>query len=1042
VASEGTCPRCGAGGDGDAPAGSPFLGRAVGGKFVLREVIGVGGMGTVFRADQVSLGRTVAVKLLNARLARDEAMVRRFLAEARAASRVNHPNTISIIDFGQTPDRLLYLVMEFVRGRTLTEVIRQDFPLPQPRLLDILCQVLGGLHEAHSQEVVHQDVKPDNILVERLRTGNDLVKIADFGIARLREDEPHDPDAICGTPDYMAPEQIRGEAVDARTDVYAAGVVAYEMLTGERPFGGGPAEVLRAQICERPRPPRERRPDVAIGGDIEQIVLKALAKAPAERFGSAAEMRQALEQLFLASPSSGATCRACAAPLPPSALFCPSCGGRLGTPVPGVPRVDPRGATLPAVSSAPVAAPSAPTRDRRFPLRFVGREAQLQAIERMLAVRERAGAIVVLGPPGIGKSRLCAEGAARAEALGYRALTFGADPSGLAATWFPIRAAVTALLRLPPDVSRQALQSALAAAGIDQGNLPGLLDLFGLGATVTGLELAVRRRECAAAALRVLRGVRKWPLTLLVFEDVDRYDRPSLDLLQRLVEFPGDVPVHVILTAAPGGELDWIEGAEVLQLGGLTPEAVAELGAQALGSDHAAAAATLYAETQGVPLHLEQALRQELEGGAAGDRSLADVIAARIDSLPPDARWALQAAAVHGLEAPESALAKMLGGARDLAAALDQLSAAGMLERRAGGVRFTHPLLQELAYGCIPVDARRRYHARLHELLAKNGASPALVGYHGYSAGGGDRVLASLERAGLESQRAFDDAGAVTHYGRAWEMARWALLGGEDDAEPVMARVGVLLGDAMRYAGDLAGAEGVLRETLECCRGDAAHAAAAWRALAHVAAAGSKEPQRSREYVRTALGHALRSGDRQLVAEIYLDLCTFLQRDGDVAAAIEELTEGVLLVTGGEGPGAADGPPILWRLLARLTELCLGRGATKDALRYAEHALAHAQRVGSPVGAARTHALLGDVLTAAGRAGEAATHRVEAIEFMRSLGDRRSTAELLFVLASCDLASGAPDQARVRLIEARDLAAALEWKDGVTRGRATLAAIN
>ena len=219
------------------------------------------------------------------------------MAEARAASRVNHPNTISIINFGQTPDRLLYLVMEFVRGRTLTELIRQDFPLPQPRLLDILCQALGGLHEAHSQEIVHQDVKPDNILVERLRTGGDIVKIADFGIARLRDDEEADGGVICGTPDYMAPEQIRGETVDARADVYAAGVVAFEMLTGERPFLGAPAEVLRAHLTEAPQAPRSRRPDVAISVDVEAIVLKALAKAPAERFSSAGEFRQALEEI-------------------------------------------------------------------------------------------------------------------------------------------------------------------------------------------------------------------------------------------------------------------------------------------------------------------------------------------------------------------------------------------------------------------------------------------------------------------------------------------------------------------------------------------------------------------------------------------------------------------------------------------------------------------------------------------------------------------------------------------------------------------------
>ena len=128
---------------------------------------------------------------------------------------------------------------------------------------------------------------------------------------------------------------------------------------------------------------------------------------------------------------------------------------------------------------------------------------------------------------------------------------------------FPVRAAVAALLNLPVDISRQSIGSALTRVGINHGNLvPGLVDLFGLGAPVTGLELAVRRRECAASALRVLRGESAWPLTLLVFEDVERYNRPSQDLLQRLVEFPGAAPVHVLLTSTPDGELESIEGAE------------------------------------------------------------------------------------------------------------------------------------------------------------------------------------------------------------------------------------------------------------------------------------------------------------------------------------------------------------------------------------------------------------------------------------------------------------------------------------------------
>jgi tetratricopeptide (TPR) repeat protein len=316
------------------------------------------------------------------------------------------------------------------------------------------------------------------------------------------------------------------------------------------------------------------------------------------------------------------------------------------------------------------------------------------------------------------------------------------------------------------------------------------------------------------------------------------------------------------------------------------------------------------------------------------------------------------------------------------------------------------------------------------------------VGHHGHAAGGGERVRASLERAGLDAQRAFDDAGAVVHYRRAWELARWEVLAGEAEAEEAMARVGVLLGEALRYSGDLTAAEGVLRETLAGCSNQPAQAASAWKALAQVAAAGGRDPERARDHIRTALSHALRGSDRGLVADIYLDLGSFLQRDGDLVAATTELLEGLLIVTGGEGAGSADGPPNTWRLVTRLVELHLARVLLKDAERYAGCAIFQAERVGSPVGQARTHALMGEVLAAAGRPQEATRYRVRAVEFMRNLGDRRSTAELLFALASGDLATGAAEQARARLLEVRELAQALEWNDGVKLSGQTLATIH
>jgi tetratricopeptide (TPR) repeat protein len=1022
-----------------------LVGTTIGGKFVVRELLGAGAMGAVFRADQEPLGRTVAVKVLNEELARDEDMVRRFHVEARAASRLNHPNTIAIIDFGQTPEGLLYLVMEFVRGRTLTEVIRQDFPLPPARLVDLACQILAGLHEAHSQGVIHQDVKPDNILVERLRTGGDLVKIADFGIARLRGEELEgEREVVSGTPEYMSPEQIRGLPVDARSDVYATGVVLYEALAGERPFDGGQLQVLRAHLEETPRQPRARRPDLVIDAGLERLVLRALSKLPEERFESAAAFRTALASSLGSSVESGTVCASCRTVVPRGSVFCPGCGIRVG-------RADvARAATLPAVAkpSAPTAAgpvtgPRPTTGPRpevaRFPLPFVGRDTEMAEAARILATRERARSWVLLGEPGSGKSRLCAEVAARAAAAGYRAHTITPDPAGLARSWYPIRNAVAALLALPADVGRPALQAAIAASGLDPPDAPGLAELFCLEAPVNGMELAVRRRECAASALRVLRGSSSWKPTLLIFEDVERYDRPSLDLLLRLVEFPGEAPVHVILTSTPGGEIEWVEGAGQLQLQGLRFEAVCEL-VRAAGSP-GLDATELAALTHSLPLHLEQRLRQATEGGAAGGDSLADIVDCRVEALPPAARHALQAAAVLGTECERRLVGRLLRADDSLEPALEVLSGRGFVTLRGNQIAFAHPLVQELVLSGIPVDARRQLHAQLHFLLRREGAPAAIVGAHGYHAGGGEQIVASLERAGQEAERLFDDAGAVVHYRRAWELARKAVLGGEENAEQELARVGVSLGNAMCYAGDLAGAEGVLREMLELCSDERALSARALRGLARVAAAGGQPFARCAEHMRVSLGQALRSGDRAVIAETYLEWSTLLQREGDLSTAASELGEGILVVTAGEGPRAEDAPPLMWRLALRMGELQLSLGQHAEACASAEAALAQATRVGSDLGAARAHSLLGDVYRAMGRTAEAAMERVRAVDWMRRLGDRRSTAELLYALAKEDLAAGARDQARAKLVEVRALSHSVEWRDGEERAAESLDAL-
>jgi len=292
------------------------------GKYVLGDRIGAGGMGAVYRAEQCALARTVAIKLLHDDLARDPRIARRFRAEALAAARLAHPNLVAVLDWGETADGRPFLVMEYVRGRTLSQLLRDHVELPLPVAIELVGQILAALGEAHAAGVVHADVKSDNVLVEESRDGALRVKLVDFGLARLgrRVDDPGDePDGatddgrgddgrdlepggdagteqlISGTPEYMAPEVIRGDAPTPAADLYAVGVILYEMLTGATPFGGGSAAEILIRHLEAPlTPPSRRCPERAIPPEIERVVQRALARAAADRFPDAAAFAAAL----------------------------------------------------------------------------------------------------------------------------------------------------------------------------------------------------------------------------------------------------------------------------------------------------------------------------------------------------------------------------------------------------------------------------------------------------------------------------------------------------------------------------------------------------------------------------------------------------------------------------------------------------------------------------------------------------------------------------------------------------------------------------
>ncbi len=287
----------------------PLIGRTIAGKHRIDELAGAGAVGVVYRGMHVDLDRPVAIKILHEQVRADPTAVARFKAEAKSAARLDHPNIARVLDAGEEPDGLLYLVMELADGPTLETERAVHGRIEAARAIDIAWQVAGALACAHAAGIVHRDIKPENLMLVRGLDVDgapaEIVKVCDFGVAKAETSAGHTASgALVGSPGYMSPEQARGEALEARSDLYSLGVVLFEITTGRLPFdGGGLFELLAKQIAEAPPKPSEIDP--AYPRALEALVLRLLAKKPADRPPSARELRAELDALRI-NPSRSA----------------------------------------------------------------------------------------------------------------------------------------------------------------------------------------------------------------------------------------------------------------------------------------------------------------------------------------------------------------------------------------------------------------------------------------------------------------------------------------------------------------------------------------------------------------------------------------------------------------------------------------------------------------------------------------------------------------------------------------------------------------
>jgi serine/threonine-protein kinase len=1018
----------------------PLLDRVIAGSFGLRRMIGAGGSGSVYQADQLALGRTVAVKILRPELTQDPRFARRFHDEALAASRLNHPNVVSVIDYGQTQDGLLYLVMEFLRGQTLARVLERE-PLTTARIVDLTAQILAGLEEAHDNGVVHADLKSENIVVEQRRVDWDLVKVVDFGIARLAgTPSAYDGETICGTPEYMAPEVIRGQEPTYASDLYAVGVVIYELMTGATPFAGGTTlEILRRHLGEPPAPPSERFPDAPRDRDLEALALRALAKDPDRRFASAAEFRAAVRAIGQrgSAPAGGrVTCEACGV-ASPTFKFCPECGHPAGAkpqgsrPPPIAPPVRPTVEDFP-VRTLEVATPSGLG---LFPLPLVGRGGELAAIVDFLI--GPPGALHLVGAVGSGRTRLVDEALVRAGDKVARAVRAGADPSGLARVDHPIREALGALLGVPLD-DGAAIGARARELGLGPRDVPGLSAALGHPGPLDAVEPVVRRREVHAAIVRAFQLAGAGRPIAIVFDDVERYDGHSLELVRRLVDLAHAGGLRVLVVSDPELDGRFARAPRRIELPELTADALDAL-ADVLGASGVVGlpSGAELARCGGLPSHLHQIVRYAIEGGEVSQApgSLADLVTARLDLLPQAARLICQASAVLGTHASIATLAAMVDDGDEVLEALAMVEARGLLVRDGrGGARFEEQLVRDVIHAATPADVRRALHASAAAALVGAG-DLTVLGHQLLAAGDRELAVDLFTRAG-DLVRERDEDAARRRYTSALGAARELLLqGDEPSARDAFVDVSIKLAGVLAARGEARLGRGILAEARAQVPGGAV--SPRFERVAAELYGADGDSARATEALRAAIASAIVQGDRELLCELYLDLATRWVRDGEVDAAIAELGEGVLLVTAGEGPAGAGGPDALWRLCFRRAQLQLTAGDPAEAAHGFEHALRHAARVGAEVGVTRVQCAAAHACDGLGQRERAAELRATALATLRRLGDRRGTAEVLLEIAAraVDPASAT---ARDAVREARTLAREIGWSEGVSRaGRTT-----
>jgi serine/threonine-protein kinase len=833
-------------------------------------MVGVGGMGRVYCAEQVALGRTVAVKVVHPHLANDELAAARFLNEARAASRLSHPNSVAIFDFGRTDDGQPYIVMEYLRGRDLGRVAQTEGPLPLRRVVDVLRQTLAALDEAHALGIVHRDLKPDNIVLEPMRSGLDFVKVVDFGLAKLVGGEAPvgrgaltRPGLVCGTPEYMSPEQGRGDELDGRSDLYSVGIVLFELLSGCQPFVADSApKTLLLHLTEPPPDPRDVAPDRAIPAAFAELAMRALAKSREDRFQTAAAFADALEQALLDGegrstleppPSTAVRCGHCGGLSPLGQKFCGDCGASIHpTPSSSLgPGAIGNARRFVDLRTAPTSV--APSQGALKPLPFVGRDDVVRWLD---ARRDEGGSMPaaahLVGDLGMGRTRLLTEVFVRWREKGDAALRVGPDP-----TWAKIGDAsvIAAIAGLAGDASGGPPQRPWDRASSNAAK--GLELLFGPSPASMRADASERRRA-VADALRwaIVRASERAAghRVILAVDDLDFVDGSSRNAFVDVLTAMPAVPFLFVVSYTPRARPISNESpGEVFRLEPLAYEAFGSWLSPRLAARDSPLA----------PLHLEQLLAWARETPEPPPERLADIVTRRADRLAPDARHALYAIAVWGDDATHTIVRGLLPPGTDAAAAVSALEDARWVTSTEGALGIAHPLVRRIVFSTIPAGLKRDIFLRAAELRP---TAPLEVrarqSMYGDSA---LEALALLDALSAKRTAHGDVDGSISALRHALDLARRELHRDElDDPVGAILTFSRKLGEALAAARRWSDADGVLREALDVAPPTSEHRVHLLGAMAQVASA-RRHTDEARRYLDEAIRVARQSDARELL---------------------------------------------------------------------------------------------------------------------------------------------------------------------------------